>query len=176
MIKIYRWMLSLSLHFYMFIFSAIPLSIALLAQYYFKFIPCELCYYERIPYLITTIISLLAIYLIKNTMPLQRYRYLYGFIFIISVFLSCYHVAVEQKWIVHRCVSRMVSEEVKMDDMDVFFEEFETIGAQPPCDQVALSFLGLSLSAWNALYSLCLILLPFLYCNIKLKFQKSKDQ
>ncbi len=77
--------------------SILSLSIAYIAQYVFGIIPCKLCMYSRIPYIIISILPI--IFLIPG---LKNHIYI-GLIIIAlailsGIILSIYHIGIENYW------------------------------------------------------------------------------
>ncbi len=133
----------------------VVVSIAYIMENYFGVLGCPLCHYERDVFIGAGGFSLLCL------MFPQRFQYyailLLGLIFMGGVCLAAYHVAIQQHWtsLPSFCASNDFSA----------FDSVESLREQllnTPfirCDQVTWSFLGLSLAAYNALISICLVLL-----------------
>ena len=119
---------------------------ALYFQYFQGLDPCVLCIYQRIPHIIAIFGGALAIAKFPRLYPWI------GAIVLIGVGVALFHVGVEQKW----------------------WEGLSTCSAAPAtgvasildkqparCDEIAWSFLSLSMAAWNAILSLGIAALWF---------------
>ncbi len=126
-----------------------PLVLALASQYLFGLKPCELCVFQRIPYMAIILFSFLAI---------KRPRlkiFLFSAIMIIHAFLidagiAFYHIGVEKHWWIHgNCASTL-----NMDSIEALRA---SILATPAvrCDDIQFELLGLSMAGWNFIYALC---------------------
>lgn len=133
-------------------FAIVALGTAYIMQYAFAIMPCELCQYERLPYVAMLIISSIAL-----IAPKLRSQMLIVLLINIAValLLGIFHIGVEQDWqgFATSCVSRF--------DFSGSFVDFKnSVSQQPivPCNQVQFHFLGLSLAVWN-FGANCLLLL-----------------
>lgn len=124
--------------------AALAIGVAFVLQYGFGKAPCHLCLYERVPY-----------YLVLGLLPLAtalgRPRaglVLAGLLLLGNAGLSAYHVAVEQGWtaLPASCVAGGTAR--TLEELRA-----ELARAAPTCDRVSVSFLGLSLAAWNLAFA-----------------------
>ena len=161
------------------LFSALaPLAIALYYEHVLEVVPCEICYYERIPYYLLLLLSCIAMFLTwsphkkrtkreteKETNFLKPQHQcallcLAALLCVCGVGISLFHVSVEQHWIEHNC---SVSNGVPLtDDMDEYYAMLEAVET-PPCSVVQLSFLGISMSMWGVIYCFALFVALLLY-------------
>ena len=136
----------------LFIISIIAFSVAYIIQYILDYQPCNLCLIERIPYGIAIIILVLnynfrkdqlfySILLIQN----------FSFLFLISL----YHLGIEQGIIEEStvCVSKNLDLITKEDILNSLQE------LKISCKDVAFKIFGLSLTTYNILISLFMLLL-----------------
>ena len=138
-------------------YSLSAIFFALYYQYIKNFPPCELCIYQRIPYFLSILIC--VVYL-KNFLTTKLSLLLLSISFIVSFLISGFHVGVEKKYWNFRsgCSSNTDSFE-NIDQLRAFLEKVEII----KCDEVILSFYGISMAQGNMLISLFLsIILTFL--------------
>ena len=134
----------------------------ILAAYYFEYIegllPCKLCYWQRYPHFINTLIF-----------PLFYFFSMRSLIFIgmgsmlISTNLALYHVGVEKKyWPGPNSCSSASIEGLTTDQL------LDQIMSAPivRCDEIAWELIGISMAGWNVLISFCLFL-TWIYCYLK---------
>jgi disulfide bond formation protein DsbB len=140
--------------------SSTALMSAYIAQYGFKIYPCHLCYYHRAVYAVVIVLSLAAAVKPVLNRCIER-------MFLGALWLACatgigvagYHVGVEHKWIEppRACLNAYMDgnslEEVKAEIMN-----------EPvvPCDRVAWSMFGLSMTDYSLLLFLLLLALTTL--------------
>jgi disulfide bond formation protein DsbB len=133
--------------------SAALVGGALLFQYVGNLAPCELCLYQRWPYYAAIPLSLAALLAGRRpaTLGLLAACVL---LFVAGGALAFYHVGVEQHWFQGpTACTGSVSSSGSVEDFTKRLLE------APPvrCDEVAWSFLGISLAGWNFLASLGLV-------------------
>ena len=127
---------------------------ALLFQYVGGLAPCSLCLWQRWPHLIIILLAVCAPLLRMPRLVLTGIAITAAF----SVFLAAYHAGVEWRFWAgpDGCTANF--------DIDGDLASLtDSLLATPVvrCDEVAWSFLGLSMAGWNSLFSLdiCLIAL-----------------
>lgn len=137
-----RWLLALATA------AAAALVSALLLQYVGGFKPCNLCLYERIPYLAAVVIGVLGYRLGHVRLALA----LLALAFAANAGLAFYHVGVEQGWF-------QLPEGCAATGQAATIEELKAqiLAAPARCDQVPLTVLGLSLAGWNGVLSVALL-------------------
>ena len=137
--------------FFLFIFtlSLFSLIAALYIEYILGFKPCILCLYQRLPYLIALIISL--IYFFYNNKNLLLV--LLALTFMSSFLISGYHVGIEKNIIepFFSC-SNINTGIVNKKEILKSLKEI-----QPDCKSVDFSFFGVSLATLNFINSFVLI-------------------
>ena len=129
--------------------SALALGGAYVLQYGFGFEPCELCYWQRYPYM--AVIAVAAVGVVSRYVRL-------ALLVVVALFLTgagiaFYHVGVEQGVFALPAGCAAVGAATTVEDLRA-----QLMTQAPACDQVSVSFLGLSLSAWNALTATSLAL------------------
>ena len=136
--------------FYIIIFSLSFFSLiaALYVEYILGFKPCILCIYQRIPYAIAILISLIA-YFIGNRNILLI---ILGLTFFAGILLSGYHVSIE-KGIIEPLFS-CTGENVKSLVKEEILKSLNNI--QPDCRDVDFSLFGISLATLNFIISFVL--------------------
>jgi disulfide bond formation protein DsbB len=130
-----------------------------IARFYFQgrlgLQPCPLCLDQRNWHWAVVGVSVLALIVVRFRPGLARWAALaIGLVLLGSAAMGAYHVAVEQHWVVAQCDARIAAGDIRPLD---FGESFDP----PRCDQIAWSWLGVSMAGWNALISLALALASF---------------
>ena len=144
-----------------FLISLLSLIIALYIEYVMGIKPCKLCLYQRIPYLISLLISFLGYMYIKR--PLWIYLSL--LVFFLSVIISGYHVGIENG----------IFEELKVckNNLDILSKE-DLLNSPKnqniPCKEVPIKLFGLSLATINLILSLTVVVVTIVF----LKYAKNK--
>jgi disulfide bond formation protein DsbB len=129
---------------------------AYIMQHVFDVKACQLCYYERYVYLAAGGIALFSLFFVSKRFHLPIINFALGVIFFGGFLLASYHVAIQQHWVSTPsfCASNDFSS----------FESVDSLRAQlmqtpfVRCDQITWSLFGLSLAAYNAIFSLILAL------------------
>ena len=131
-----------------FIISIVALTSAFFIEYALGYQPCNLCIYERIPYLMAIIIIALN----YKFIDLEKYFILLlFFIFLAATILSLYHLGIEQGFIKESlvCDLKKGSDLLSKDDILKQLQE-KNIN----CKDVTFKIMGLSLTSYNILISL----------------------
>lgn len=135
---------------------------ALAFQYIGGYIPCKLCYEQRIPYYVGAPLMLVAALAAVSKLPVWISRALLvvgGLLMIYGLYLGVFHSGVEWGWWPGPTDCTNVAGPVDtggkgvLDALDKF--------VPPSCDKAALRILGLSLAGWNAIASLILAAVAF---------------
>ena len=131
-----------------FIFSILALASAFFIEYVLGYQPCNLCIYERIPYLMAITIIVLNY---KFNVLEKYFILLLILIFLASTFLSLYHLGIEQGLIKESlvCDLKKGSDLLSKDDILKQLQE-KNIN----CKDVTFKIMGLSLTSYNILISL----------------------
>lgn len=149
--------------------SLAALAIALFSQYGLGTFPCDLCIYQRYPYAVVILCSLLAMLPRLGVMrPILIALIYLGFV--ATGGIAAYHVGVEKGWIdgPSGCSFTMQGQE----SLDALRRQI--MGAPSvSCADVGASLLGLSMAAWNGLYALACLLIC--YAGFK-KAASARDQ
>ncbi len=172
MCKLYKIIiLYLTLNNFLFLFLGIAItatSTALFTQHVLGFIPCAMCFLERIPYYCMIFTSLFGI-------VFKKYAKLsIGMIvifFIANVILSSYHVALEHGLLEPTEMCKGNSEllpNISIEDLrNILYSNNKANCAQPPFKILSLSF-----AEWNLLSNLMLLIgifYIFKYKNLVIK-------
>ena len=145
------------------IISVIAISIALIAEYFFEILPCEMCLYQRYPYYFIIIFSL--VYFFTKKTPLAWYYWIINFSFIIGLFISLWHVGIEQKILpgLSGC-SNIIEKTSSLKNLKEQIINQSIIN----CNEITWSFIGISMATYNSLLLILLLLL-----NIKFTLENS---
>jgi len=132
--------------------GAATLGMAFLAQYGFGLAPCELCIWQRWPYAAAILLGLAAWKLERARPALLG---LVALAFMATAAVGVFHFGVEQKWWpgLSGCSGGNTATSIEALRAQIL--------AAPVvrCDDIAFSFLGLSMAGWNALWAALLALL-----------------
>ena len=136
--------------FYIIIFSLSFFSLiaALYVEYILGFKPCILCIYQRIPYAIAILISLIAFFIVNRNILLI----ILGLTFFAGILLSGYHVSIE-KGVIEPLFS-CTGENIKALEKEEILKSLNNI--QPDCKDVDFSIFGVSLATLNFIISFVL--------------------
>ena len=131
-----------------FIISIIALASAFFIEHGLGYQPCNLCIYERIPYLMAIIIILLNYKFIH----LEKYFILLLIlIFLAATILSLYHLGIEQGFIEESLVCDLKKGTDLLSKEDILKQLQEK---NISCKDVTFKIMGLSLTSYNILISL----------------------
>lgn len=143
--------------FYIFLSSIIALLFALYYQYVKNYPPCELCIYQRVPYFVIILICSLNYLLTINHKPLI---FMIAIVYFSSFIVSGFHFGVEQNWWTYKSAcSNPSSNFESVDELRNFLEDVPIT----KCDEIILSFYGLSMAGYNVLYSLVNSIISIFY-------------
>ena len=133
-----------------FTISFFSLAAALYVEYVLGFKPCILCIYQRIPYAIALLVSLIAFFNGNKKTLLV----ILGLTFLASILLSGYHVGIE-KGIVEPIFS-CTGDNINALEKEEILKSLNKI--QPDCRDVDFSLFGISLATLNFIISFVLAL------------------
>ncbi len=125
---------------------------ALVGQFAFGLVPCILCLYQRVPYVVVAGLSALGLLLPLTAAVRRRQVAMAGVVFLVGAAIAFYHVGVEAHW--WAAATGCAGTPVGQMTMEQFQAQLFT--PQKPCDQVDVRILGLSLAGWNTIASLVL--------------------
>ena len=137
-----------------FLISTFAIASALIAEYSFGILPCEMCLYQRQPYYFMIAISF--IFLLTQKIPIRFYYWLAEASFIYGFYYSIWHVGIEKKLIAgpSGCNSTL-----QLSDSLTSLKNQIINQAIIPCDEITWSIIGISAASINSL--LLFILLIF---------------
>lgn len=134
------------------------LGFALYSQYVEGYAPCVLCIWQRWPYIIITIISLLALTQ-KPKIGVMAIMFI-SFVYLINATFAFFHMGVQAEWWAGTGGCGFNS-----DGQTSVAELYEQIKSAPlvSCADISWRFLGLSMPFWNMV--ICLGLAGFSFCQ-----------
>ena len=131
-------------------FSIFALISAYFIQYILGHQPCNLCLFERVPYISAIIIILLCFYLKK----FEKISLIFlSFIFFLATVLSFYHFGIEQGFFKESLVCDLDSGKEILDPKELLKKLKEKTVS---CKDVTFKIFGLSLATINIIISLIL--------------------
>lgn len=129
------------------VFAAFMLSSALIGQYGFDLHPCDLCIYQRYPYLAIIIVSLLGGWVIKSPQVVGWLLLLCVALLFVDTGIAFYHTGVEYGWFLGPdACSNDASGEMTLEQMRAAIRNAPLV----TCAQAMAYIFGLSMAAWNA--------------------------
>jgi len=145
--------------------SALALGIAFISQHVFYLPPCDLCIYQRYPYVIA--IALCLVTLMPAARPFAVWAFILSALFLsINSGIAAYHVGVEQHWWIgpEGCTGPSGTPQT----LDALRAQ---IAATPVirCDNIVFSLFGISMAGYNALFALVLAIYAALVGKSALK-------
>lgn len=147
--KIYNYFI------YIFLINIFVILSALFIEYILKIKPCALCIYERYPYYLILLFTILFFF---KTNWKNQLMILIIITSIVSFFLAGYHVGIEYGLINE--LSSCKTEISKNISKDILLKELQSKLA-PSCKEVAFKLFGLSLASINMIMSLILTILYY---------------
>jgi len=131
-----------------FLVSILALASAFFIQYILGHQPCNLCIFERIPYLLAIIIILLNF---KFNQFEKFFILLLVIVFLFGAILSLYHLGIEQGFIQESLVCDLKSGSNLLSKEEILKQLQEK---NVSCKDVTFKIFGLSLTSYNILISL----------------------
>ena len=133
---------------YLLIYSILSLSFVLFLEYVLNYKPCQLCLYQRIPYLLILIFSFVGFFFSKNL----YWLYTIMIFFISSTIISGYHSGIEFGLLNES--SSCASNLIENLDKTKLLESLNN--SMPNCKDIEFKLFGLSLATINFLISFAL--------------------
>ena len=128
--------------------SFFSLTAAVYVEYILGIKPCILCIYQRLPYAIALLISLIAFFTGNRKVILI----ILGITFVAGVLLSGYHVGIERGFI--EPIFSCTGGNIDAIEKEEILKSFDKI--QPDCKDVDFSIFGISLATLNFINSFVL--------------------
>lgn len=131
--------------------SVFFLLFAFTAEYGFGLQPCDLCLYQRIPYVVTALLGGVGLFLAsKYPQKTAFFVFIAALVFLGEAGLAFYHVGVEQHWWVSFLEGCKVSFDGGPQDLLATIEKSEAVR----CDEVPWQMFGLSMAGYNLIAAL----------------------
>jgi disulfide bond formation protein DsbB len=129
--------------------SAAALAGALVSQYVFGLAPCALCIWQRWPHLAAVMIGALWL----AALPRHWLAALGALAALATAGVGGFHMGVEYLWWagLESCSG---GEGIRGLSVEALLDPTADVAAPVRCDEVAFSFLGLSMAGWNMVASL----------------------
>ena len=131
-----------------FIISIIALASAFFIEHGLGYQPCNLCIYERIPYLMAIIIILLNYKFIDHE---KFFILLLFLVFLSATILSLYHLGIEQGFVKESLVCDLKKGSDLLSKEGILKQLQEK---NISCKDVTFKIMGLSLTSYNIVFSL----------------------
>ena len=133
---------------FIFLVSIIALVSALFIEYFLGHQPCNLCVFERVPYLLAIMIILFSF---KFNQFEKFFILLLVIVFLFGTILSLYHLGIEQGFIQESLVCDLKSGSNLLSKEEILKQLQEK---NISCKDVTFKIFGLSLTSYNILISL----------------------
>ena len=147
---------------YLLIYSFLGLSFTLFLEYVLNYKPCQLCLYQRIPYLLILIFSFIGFFFPKDL----YWLYAIMIFFISSTIISGYHSGIEFGLLNES--SSCASNSIESLDKSKLLESLSN--SIPNCKDIEFKLFGLSLATINFLISFVLSFLIY----FKINYEKNR--
>ena len=136
-----------------FIASSSILISAYILELFFNHPPCNLCEYQRVPYFLLLLISLVSVKIKKIQL-----KFVALVCFLSSLIISGFHSLVERKLVEFDIGCTSTGSDIdNIEDLRNFLEQTPLI----KCDEISFSIFGLSLANLNFLISALLIMISY---------------
>ena len=133
---------------FIFLVSIIALVSALFIEYFLGHQPCNLCVFERVPYLLAIMIILFSF---KFNQFEKFFILLLTIVFLVGAILSIYHLGIEQGFIQESLVCDLKNGSNLLSKEEILKQLEEK---NVSCKDVTFKIFGLSLTSYNILISL----------------------
>jgi disulfide bond formation protein DsbB len=120
------------------------LSLALTAQHVYLLEPCILCLYQRIPFIVTGLLAVLALRLKGSSGLIALIIIVCGLVYLVGAGIAVYHVGIEQHWWISGC-SGTLSDSVSLQDLRTSLMQ----KPEKSCDDVDWTLFGISMATYN---------------------------
>jgi disulfide bond formation protein DsbB len=135
--------------------ATLALTSALIGQYVFGLHPCELCLYQRVPFVAVILLGLIGASsrFGRTTLGMS------GIAMIMNTGIAIFHSGVERKW--WAGLSGCTTPDMSGSIEEVMARIATT--AVTRCDEISWSFLGLSMANYNVFFCAALAVMIFIY-------------
>jgi disulfide bond formation protein DsbB len=131
--------------------SAGSLAFALLMQFGFAILPCELCLWQRVPFIAASVLAFVAVLLRPYGRNTQFLLGLCAALFLANAGLAVFHSGVERHWweFHSACTGSPLSHVKSVEDLRQELLNKPVVR----CDEINWSILGLSMANLNIAFS-----------------------
>jgi len=133
---------------FIFLVAVGALAMTMTAQFVFHKEPCILCLYQRVPYVLTGLLAVIALRLRASSPLIPLIIILCGLIYLSGAGIAFYNVGVEQHWWVSGCTGSL-SETVTLDQLRASLMH----KAAKSCDDIDWTLYGVSMATYNVVFS-----------------------
>lgn len=144
--------------------AVFALAAAFISQYVFGLAPCVLCLYQRWPYAVIIVLSLLGLYLAGKPPAPTILMFAVGIAFLTTSGIGAFHVGVEQGW--WEGTTECVGDTSTVMSIDALRQQIETAPVVR-CSDIAWSLFGISMAGYNMIAALILAVFSFSSINRK---------
>lgn len=138
------------------VFCIFVLISAFFIEYILKHEPCNLCLFERIPYIAAIVLAFIALVFTKY----EKIALIFiGIFFIFGTIVSFYHFGIEQGFFNESLVCNLIDSGKTVSAQDLL-KELETKSIS--CKDVTFRVFGLSLATFNTIISFIISVIIFL--------------
>ena len=136
--------------------SVFSLAFAFISEYGFGLKPCELCIFQRIPFVLAIPFALLGLWKKRWGIGIALFI---GLLFLINSGIAGYHAGVEQHWFPgpDACTDQPPVVPLTMEQILEKLKQAPLVA----CDQPQWDFYGITMAAMNAVWSFLLALSTF---------------
>jgi disulfide bond formation protein DsbB len=138
------------------------LCAAWISQYGFHMDPCQLCFYQRKPYMVNIALGIAAFLLApKNRKAALGVLFLAALAFVVDAGIAGFHVGVEQHWWkgLESCSNYAMPEHATAAEMLAFIKS----RAPVRCDVPAFVLFGISMAGYNFLLATGMACVTFFF-------------
>tara|TARA_B110000438_G_scaffold222357_1_gene215770 strand:- start:41 stop:541 length:501 start_codon:yes stop_codon:yes gene_type:complete len=132
------------------------LGTAWASQYGFDLFPCELCLYQRLPYIGILALSSASLTPFVDSEPRRLAMGVIALLFLTTAAVAGYHIGVEQGWWDSSCAPTG-NQSFSIDDIQSALQK----PGMPACNDVPFTLFGLSMAAYNMIAGMALSGLAF---------------
>lgn len=125
------------------------LSTAWTSQYGFGLFPCELCLYQRLPYIGVVVCAGLGLLFQIDIESRRLLSYLIGLLFLTTAGVAFFHVGVEQEWWQSSCAPTG-PQAFSFDDIRSALQK----PGRPACNDIPFELFGISMAGYNFIAAL----------------------
>lgn len=138
--------------------SFAALASAYIAQYFFDIEPCNLCFYQRKPFLAIVATAVLTLTYFKSEKSKRIALYLCTILLVVNFSIALYHSGVEKKFFSGptTCASDHLNSASTLEELQDVLMKTKAVR----CDEPTFFVLGLTMANWNLIY--CFLLLSYI--------------